>query len=263
MRRTQATPGAATQASPMTLSQARVLLGWTHAPRSGTQTSAITQQPHSRDVQVAIGTHTAEGLRAAAQNKRTGEWKVSATGGRRTDFAHGSGSATLFDHHRGPGGERLGRRKQESNFFITVNTNKRTFTSQDRAAVQAAVTRCFGERAYDILEFGPVHADYKIDKNHPQAVVEDIKTRATVEIGPQTLALHAHVWFRVTHWSQLRVDRRALQVMFKNAYNEHAATPISPKHLPAVQIQLLPQSDLGQIMAHYLSKQVGAVPGAH
>jgi len=116
--------------------------------------------------------------------------------------------------------------------------------------------RFYDFRLYDILEFGPYHDCYKKDAAHPADVIESIKTRACVEMGPSTGALHAHVWFRVAHWSQIRIDRRALQVMFKAAYNEKADARLDPKGMPAVQVKLLPQSDLGQIMAHYLTKQV-------
>ena len=76
-------------------------------------------------VAIGVGTHTAEGLKMAAYDKRTGEWKARLWGGRKEIVA--PDGTTLHDHHLGKNGEPLGRRKQESNWFLTVNTNKRKF----------------------------------------------------------------------------------------------------------------------------------------
>jgi hypothetical protein len=55
------------------------------------------------------------------------------------------------------------------------------------------------------------------------------------------------------------VDIRRLQVIFKEQFNAHSSkgTKIPERALPAVMVKLYPQTDWGQIMAHYLTKQVG------
>ena len=53
--------------------------------------------------------------------KATCEWKVTATTPRRRQF----GPRLLYDHRRAASGAKLGRRKQESNFLVTINPNKR------------------------------------------------------------------------------------------------------------------------------------------
>jgi len=246
----------------MTLQQARMLTMGTRpiakGPRAGgaDQTrGGVSSDKFSGTVKVAVttGAYTASGLERAYHDKRTGEWKVRATGGRRTEF----GTHTLHDHNVDERGQALGRRKQETNLFLTINTNRRQFGAGDPEAVKHAPGVCFKQRGYDILAFGPRHDEYKADEGWADAVIENMDIKAVVEVGPQTGTLHAHVWFRIVHWSQLQVDRPALQALFKEAYNERASSKIPPSALPACQIKLMQQSNWGPIFADYLAKQLG------
>ena len=207
-------------------------------------------------VDVAVADVSRDALAQAAYDKRTGEWKVAATGGRRTTFP--GASKELHDHHIDKNGIHLGRRKQQSNYFLTINTNKRRFDEiLDTRAVEYAIHKCFDERLVQALTFGPVHYDtYGEDAKWPSAVIEKVDVKAGVERGPITGALHAHLYLTITHWSQLRINVPALQDLFKEAYNAQAVTKIAPRARPSIKIELLPQTDFGQIVAHYLSKQV-------
>lgn len=206
-------------------------------------------------LQVAIGTHTDEGIKAAAYHKATGEWKARVTGGRRTAF----GEQTLYDHNVSQTGQPLGRRKQQSNFFMTLNTNKRKFDeARDTDAMSHAIDTVFKQRVYYILWFGPKHLDtYGGDGSFADDVVEKIEVRAGIERGPVTGALHAHLYLTITHWSQLQIDIPRLQFIFKEAYNEKAIHKMTDKGRLAIKVELMPQTDFGQIMASYLSKSVG------
>jgi hypothetical protein len=226
----------------------------------------VRPPPHklTSAVSVAIGSSTADGMRAAAWDKSSGEWKARATGGRRTSFAS---AGEKHDHNLGRAGEAIGRRKQQSNFFITLNTNRRKFDeAQDPGAVRAALSACFGKHIYDILTFGPAHPDtYAADALNPNEFIEQIDVKAGVERGPVTGCLHAHVYLTISHWSQLRINKLALQALFKDEYNAHAAPgrgQMPLKSLPACKIELTPQTDFGQILAHYLSKQVAVMTDA-
>mmetsp|Transcript_28324 Transcript_28324/g.65098 ORF Transcript_28324/g.65098 Transcript_28324/m.65098 type:complete len:271 (-) Transcript_28324:59-871(-) len=215
----------------------------------------------SSTIEVAIGSSTADGMRAAAWDKASGEWKARATGGRKTDFQT---AGTKHDHNLGRDCELIGRRRQQSNFFITLNTNRRTFDeAQDPKAVQEALNACFGKKIYDILTFGPAHPEvYGDDSLHPNEFVEKIEVRAGVERGPVTGALHCHAYVTIAHWSQIRINKLALQGLFKQAYNQAASAglgQIPMRALPACKIELQAQTDSGHIVAHYLSKQVNAV----
>jgi hypothetical protein len=215
----------------------------------------------SSKIEVAIGSSTADGMRAAAWDKASGEWKARATGGRRDNF---NAAGTKHDHNLGRDCELIGRRRQQSNFFITLNTNRRKFDeAQDPKAVQQALNACFGKQIYDILTFGPAHPDvYAEDALFPNEFIEKIEVRAGVERGPVTGALHCHAYVTIAHWSQIRINKLALQGLFKETYNEHASAgkgQMPLKSLPACKIDLMPQTDWGQIVAHYLSKQVAVL----
>jgi hypothetical protein len=209
-------------------------------------------------LQVAIGTHSEEGIKAAAYDKATGEWKARATGGRRTQF----GAHTLHDHHVDQAGLPLGRRKQQSNFFMTLNTNKRKFDEvRDIDAMSHAINKVFKQGVFEILKFGPAHpATYAADGDKADDVIEKVEVKAGIERGPVTGALHAHLYLTITHWSQLQIDVPRLQFLFKEAYNEKAVTKMSDRGRLAVKVELQPQTDYSQIIAHYLSKSVGADP---
>lgn len=250
----------------LTLSDARLRLAAAQAADRGAMDAiAQSRRPEPRpsgqprgpqiSVQVATGAYTAQGAEDAYHDKRTGEWKARATGGRREQF----GSHTLYDHNIGRHGEKLGRRKQETNLMITMNTNKRRFNQvQDMEAAREACETCFKKRAYDILEFGPRHANYKADADYPDDVIEALESVAVVEVGPKTGALHAHIWFKVTHWSQIQLHRLRLQHLFKMEFNKRC-TPearIAPHALPACMIELKPQSGFAAILDDYLVKQL-------
>lgn len=131
----------------------------------------------------------------------------------------------------------------------------------DTRAVEYAIQQCFSDQLVSILTFGPAHPDtYANDVKHADQVIEHVEVKAGVERGPVTGALHAHLYLTITHWSQLRINIPALQDLFKEAYNSRAVTKIGPRARPAVQIKLQPQTDFGQIVAHYLSKQVAPSP---
>lgn len=253
------------RATPLSLDAARELLrrqqvqlGPFDAAMAARDVRRPTPSSSKATLQVAIGTHSEDGIKAAAYDKATGEWKARATGGRRTAF----GRHTLYDHHVSQTGQPLGRRKQQSNFFMTLNTNKRKFDeARDTDAMSHAIDEIFRRRVFDILKFGPMHPDtYGGDGNIADEVVEKVEVKAGIERGPVTGALHAHLYLTITHWSQLQIDVPRLQFLFKEAYNEKAITKMTDKGRLAIKVELQPQTDYGQIIAFYLSKQVGADP---
>jgi hypothetical protein len=240
------------------LRRQQVQLGHYDAAMAQRDTRRPTPSASKATLQVAIGTHSEEGIKASAYDKATGEWKARATGGRRTQF----GSNTLYDHNISQTGQPLGRRKQQSNFFMTLNTNKRKFDeARDTDAMSYAIDEIFRRRVFDILKFGPAHPDtYGGDGSIADEVIEKVEVKAGIERGPVTGALHAHLYLTITHWSQLQIDVPRLQFLFKEAYNEKALTKMTDKGRLAIKVELQPQTDYGQIIAHYLSKQVAADP---
>jgi hypothetical protein len=183
---------------------------------------------------------------------------VAATGRRKIDFVSATGPVKLYDHNVDKDGAKLGRSKQQSNFFITINTNKRRFNEVvDVDAMKKALHRCFKDDIAEVLRFGPAHPlTYGNDGQYVDALVEKVEMRACVECGPVTSALHAHLYLTMTHWSQIQVDVRRMQFLFKETFNAHSTVKIPKRAFPAVMIKLYPQTDWGHIIAHYLTKQV-------
>jgi hypothetical protein len=197
--------------------------------------------------------------------KATCEWKVTATTPRRRQF----GPRLLYDHRRAASGAKLGRRKQESNFLVTINPNKRRSpdlkaTAAIGDAIASAVRHVFSEhRLPNLLKFGPVYTDYRRDKYDD--VVESVRVRAAVELGPVSCAPHAHVSLRIAHWSQIHIKKLALQEAFKRSYNaclrrgsrrEARQLEMTPGALPHVQIKLLAQSEFDKVIAAYVFKHL-------
>ena len=209
------------------------------------------------NVEISVAALSISELKAQAYDKRTGEWKARANGGRKTQFE--GVSHELHDHHLDDKGNVAhGRRRQESNYFITLNTNKRAFDmQQDPKAMEAALNHAFNTRLYDVLKFGPIHPDtYGQDADHPNAVIESVVTRACIERGPVTAALHAHIYLTIVHWSQIQINVPALQFVFKEKYNQLASKRgrMPERGRPACKVELRPQTDWGQILTSYLQK---------
>ena len=246
----------------MTLNQAQSALrlqtqvGFYDTQQAARDIDRPTPSVHKATLQIAIGTHTEAGIKAAAYDKSTGEWKARVSGGRRTEF----GRHLLYDHHVDQSGMPLGRRRQQSNFFITLNTNKRKFDEiRDVQAMEHAIDVCFKRSVYEILKFGPAHPiTYAGDADIADLVVDKVEVKAGIERGPVTGALHAHLYLTITHWSQLQIDVPRMQFLFKEAYNSKAVTRIPDKARIAVKVELQSQTDWGQIISHYLAKQVAA-----
>jgi hypothetical protein len=97
---------------------------------------------------------------------------------------------------------------------------------------------------------------YAADAAFANDVIEKIEVKAGIERGP----VNAHAYLTITHSSQIQVDVKRLQFLFKEAYNSKARTKIAHGKQIAVKVELQSQTDWGQILAHYLSKTaVGVV----
>jgi hypothetical protein len=139
---------------------------------------------------ISVGDASEAAMRSAKFHKSTGEWKVAATTSRKIDFVSPStGKSTkLYDHNLDKDGRQLGRRKQQSNLFITINTNKRRFDEVvDTEAMRRALSHCFEKEVTNVLRFGPAHQlTYGGDWEYADAVIDHVEMRASVERGPST-----------------------------------------------------------------------------
>lgn len=160
------------------------------------------------------------------------------------------------------------RRKQESNFFITINPNKEPDDDHLPIATQAmektleflskdtnlATYIKFGPK---VIDTPPKAQDYRQDKYVD--VVHSVEWKAAVETGDILRRLHTHIWLTVTHYSQVQINVQMLQHMSKEIYNSllppgQQFDYLRINQLPYVHVKLLPQSDWTNVMKQYIHK---------
>lgn len=183
----------------------------------------------------------------------------------------------LVDPKQGPNGETdLPRRKQESNFFLTINPNLAPREGPDVARVTAAVQKMVDLLGTDagvkaILKFGPKSPEFQTDRF--EDVILNIDWKPGVEIGGIQGRVHAHVWATITHISQVQIDVHKLQYLCRHMYNQaYAGRTVSfpatfnrqkrgtgadrflMTRLPYVHVKLLPQANWTEVMRQYIHK---------
>ena len=167
------------------------------------------------------------------------------------------GSADYYDPKHP--NERLPRRQQESNFFITINSNKAPVQTEHVKAVVDGMKRVMEQLANEsvlatYLKFGPKSEAYHDDKYAD--VVRSVSWKAAVETGDKMRRVHAHVWLTVSHYSQIQINVQMLMYLTRLYYN--AAVPnvgtLSMQDMPYVHVKLLPQAEWTDIMRQYIHK---------
>lgn len=168
-------------------------------------------------------------------------------------------------HYEDPKDKGQPRRKQESNFFITINPNK-TPSNEDLPNATKAMQGMLAHISRDdilatYIKFGPKDDTYQKDKYVD--VVHSIEWQANVETGDRLKRLHTHIWLTITHYSQVQINIQMLQHLARGAYNsslEQMYPNIGFNHylriqeLPYVHVKLLPQSDWTDVMRQYIHK---------
>ena len=154
------------------------------------------------------------------------------------------------------------RRKQESNFFITINPNREyhgDFEAQARKQFHKALLHLQKNEVFArCLKFGPKDKHYIQDL--PQDVIQPgVDWKACVEVGEEKRRMHCHIICYVTHYSQIQINVPMLQYEFRYAFNEDLPTngPLSLLRLtqpPYTQVKMLPQTDWTTIMRQYIKK---------
>ena len=156
------------------------------------------------------------------------------------------------------------RRKQESNFFITLNTNRdiRTIGADATEAGKLAMKETLLNLAEDkaictYMKFGPKHPHYKDDRY--EDVITSIEWNSAVEVGEDKQRLHCHIWLTVHHYSQVQINMPMMQKAFKEAYNKHCKNfghyeSTFQRKRPYIQVKLLPSSDWAEVIKGYIHK---------
>jgi len=154
------------------------------------------------------------------------------------------------------------RRKQESNFFLTINSNKSPTNDQMELGIrhmdQMLKTLADERTMSAYIKFGPVSPEYQDDRYAD--VIHTVEWKANVETGDVMNRLHAHIWLTITHYSQVQMNVQMLQHHAAKAFN--ASLPLgSPLRIDQkvyVHVKLLPQSDWTTVMKQYIHKGMNA-----
>ena len=156
----------------------------------------------------------------------------------------------------------LARRKHESSFFITLNTNKKAKIGEKETeiAMTAAkeVLETLGTDASlcTYLKFGPKNTHYAHDRYSD--VIQSVEWKPCVELGEQQSRLHCHIILTVNHYSQVQINVPILQQLFKDLYNAevraNGASSLMINRRPYIHVKLLPQSSWAMVMRQYILK---------
>jgi hypothetical protein len=165
------------------------------------------------------------------------------------------------------------RRKHESNFMITVNTNREFRGLNDpraRGLYYAAMKHVTSEEIFlRCIKFGPKSEHYKNDKPH-DVIMPGIRPSGSVEVGKKVRRMHCHLIYSIIHYSQIQIDPHLFTAEFMAGWNAECAKqadrtpdykalgffPIGLLKKPYVQIKLQPQSDSANIMRRYAEKSM-------
>ena len=196
------------------------------------------------------------GLDPKHNAKSTQAWKYAGGKIQRAPTTKLGTSGKTYTDPKSPGEP---RRKQESNFFITINTNKSPTDSQMTTAkesLEATIkTLSRDDTVAQYLMFGPCDPkSYAFDEYDD--VVQSINFRGAVEMGPVRQRLHAHVWLTVVHYSQVQINVPILQDIVMAHFNSVVAlgSTLVLRDKPYVHVKLLPQADWTEIMKQYIHK---------
>ena len=159
----------------------------------------------------------------------------------------------------------LGRRKQESTMFLTVNTNKAGTTLEELQVLQEAletVLAILGQP--DVMplwfKYGPVHPEVYGNDKWNDVVREPPSYEAKVEVGPEKKRVHGHIFLTVVHYSQIQIWVQMMQQLVRSKFNQYVA--VHAPHLPDLKIEgmpfifvkRMPQRMWNDIMRGYLRK---------
>ena len=172
--------------------------------------------------------------------------------------------------------ENLPRRKQESNFFITINSNKSPATTEHTRLVVQQMEKMLKNISNEAvlatyLKFGPKDKiPYAEDKYAD--VIHSIDWKAAVETGDVMKRVHAHIWLTITHYSQVQINVQMLMHYARQHYNDgmpygvriggdhhgKGGSFLTLDEMPYVHVKLLPQGDWTDVMRQYIHKGMAA-----
>lgn len=238
---------------------------WLRNQQTMRKCTAVAPKVKSR--RVVIGdTSVAPSSKRLARDEATGiaQWKDRGGVMRRSDLVP-MGEHKLNHDHKNP---ELGRRKQESNFFITCNLNKNP-KDDDVHAYTVALDYAMREMAADrvicqYLIFGPAIASMRGSDHYRDDTyahhIDKVNYHCGIERGSKRGMVHAHVWLTIDHFSQIQIHPKQFGFLVKEFFNQSVrAQGRESLVLPArqqvfVNVKLLPQSDFAEVIKRYITK---------
>lgn len=149
------------------------------------------------------------------------------------------------------------RRKQESNFLITINPNQKYSETDEpiaKSAFQGALRMLQSSGVFvRLLKFGPKN-DWYLKDHARDVVLPGVNWTASVEIGENHGKMHCHIWCTIEHYSQIQINIPMLRHEFNTAFNSGVPDNLKLKDLPYTDVKLLPQSDWTMVMRQYIQK---------
>ena len=205
-------------------------------------------------------------FKVASRPKANQAWRYPGGVIQRADTLYLNGSTKAYYDPKEP--DKLHpRRKQESNFFITINTNRRPTNSnlkQGQAAMEALLKHLADDTVVcSYMKFGPKDPDVYGDDNYND-VIQKIDFKSCVEVGENLNRLHAHIWMTVHHYSQVQINCPMIEKHALLVYNGNLplGSDLAMRGKPYVNVKLLPQSNWTDIMKQYLHKGMEAMANA-
>ena len=148
------------------------------------------------------------------------------------------------------------RRKQESNFFITINPNRKFDSDLAEVRFKDALKHLqSNEVLARCLIFGPKDSHFVQDRA-ADVLIPGVDWSASIEEGEKLGRMHTHIIVGIRHFSQIQFSSRMLMHEFRTAFNRgcQRGDGVFMTANPYVQIKLLPQSQWSTIMKQYLRK---------
>lgn len=150
------------------------------------------------------------------------------------------------------------RRLQESNFFITINPNKK-FAETDAHIAAGVMWRVCEElfskeNVWKLILLGPKDPDVYASDIY-EDVLRSIQCTPTVEVGEIKGRMHSHIIVEVEHFSQVQINLPILRASYKECYNRYgAAHGMKMKSASYFKVDMIPQSNWAKVSKQYVKK---------
>ena len=142
------------------------------------------------------------------------------------------------------------RRICHSNYFILVNSNKRYQKGQRAEAAANEMKAALGEVFSKDKIPGYIHINKKKlpDDEYNPKLFKTIEVKGTVELGPTTHCIHAHVLLAIAHYTCMKLDYDSIEAGLKKELGD------------GIYVEFQFVRDKMENFKRYINKDVAAPP---